>query len=98
MSKNLLANSRKGGAAINAHELFKPKRGRDPSEATVFINNNFNLFPPAQTFKSRHHSMQNTKSSFRQRTNPVRDNTLSKHGANYPSKRFLLPDWRQDPS
>ena len=57
MSKHLIANRQNGGAAVNAHELFKPKRGRDPSETTVFINSNFNLFPPAQTFKSRHHSM-----------------------------------------
>ena len=57
MSKHLLPNRLTGGASINAQELFKKKRGRDFSETEVFVRDNFNLLPPAQTFKSRHNSM-----------------------------------------
>ena len=96
MSRNLLPNRLTGDGKIMAQELFTKKR-REVSETQVFSGSYFGLLPPARTFKARHHSMQHTTGQFRKKSENIKENMLSKDGLTFRSRRFLLPQWKQDP-
>ena len=97
MSRTLLPNNLSGDNKVNVQELYSKKK-RGVSETQVFAGSYFGLLPPASTFGMRNHSLQPKVSHFRKKSNLIKDAMLHKHGLNYPSRRFLLPQRKNDPN